>query len=55
MKNFFVIPPMFFLIMNIGELLYQCNAEAMFISRKYEKINKKIIGTNWSNLLMKFT
>ena len=48
MKNFFVNPPIFFLIMNIGELLYQCNAEAKLIFRKYEKINKKIIETNWS-------
>ena len=48
MKNFFVNPPIFFLIMNIGELLYQCNAEAKLIFRKYEKINKKIIEANWS-------
>ena len=34
--------------MNIGELLYQCDIEAKYIFRKFEKINKKVIDAKWS-------
>ena len=36
------------IIMNIGELLFQCDIESKNIFRKYERINKKIIESKWS-------
>ena len=36
------------LIMNIGELLFQCDVESRELFRKFERINKKIIDSKWA-------
>ena len=39
------------IIINIGELLFQCDVESLELFRKFERINKKIIDSKWSKNL----